>query len=352
MQITTEALPLVKRHALTISRGTASSSDNVLVLVEDDGIVGFGEFSPVSQGRAPENAATAEQQLALAAPLLTAVHAWEFQRVEQIVAGIGMGEAAFCGLELALHDWLGKKLGMPVYKVVGGDLSRIVPSSLTIGINPPDVVRERVTEIMARLAPKSLKIKLGSSEGTDYDCAIFAAVKETAPESVVLRVDANGGWKTVETASHMMRWLADRDVEYIEQPLARGQEEDLVALFKNRPLPIYADESCRVARDVTRLADRVDGVNLKLMKAGGIREGLRVIHTARAHNLSVMMGCMSESELAIAGSVAISSFADHLDLDSHLNLLDPPFAGLQWQDGRVLPGAGNGLGVARRKGDA
>jgi muconate cycloisomerase len=188
-----------------------------------------------------------------------------------------MGEAAFCGLELALHDWLGKKLGMPVYKMVGGDLSRIVPSSLTIGINPPDVVRERVTEILARLSPGSLKIKLGSPEGTDYDCAIFAAVKETAPESVVLRVDANGGWKTVETAAHMMRWLADRGVEYIEQPLAKGQEEDLLPLFRNRPLPIYADESCRVARDVVRLADRVDGVNLKLMKAGGIREGLRVI---------------------------------------------------------------------------
>jgi L-alanine-DL-glutamate epimerase-like enolase superfamily enzyme len=351
MEIQTHPLLLVKRHPLTISRGTAASTDNVLVTVEDDGIIGFGEFSPVSQGKIRETAAYATEQLALLAPLLADIRPWEFQRVEQIIAEREIGGATFCGLELALHDWLGKKLGMPVYQLVGGDLSRIVPSSVTIGINPPEVVRERVVELMERLAPKSLKIKLGSPQGTEYDQAIFSAVKEKAPESVILRVDANGGWKTVETAAQMMKWLADRGVEYIEQPLAKGQEEDLIPLFKNRPLPIYADESCRIAADVTRLADRVDGVNLKLMKAGGIREGLRIIHTARAHSLSVMMGCMSESELAIAGSVAISSFADHLDLDSHLNLLNPPFAGLQWEDGRVLPGNGNGLGVTRQSGE-
>jgi L-alanine-DL-glutamate epimerase-like enolase superfamily enzyme len=352
MDIRIESLPLVKRHALTISRGTAASSNNLLVTVNDDGIIGFGEFSPVSQGRIPENAESARKQLMMLAPLLTDARPWEFQRVERAAAERGIGEAAFCALDLALHDWMGKKQGMPVYQMVGADITRIVPSSITIGINPPEVVRERVVELMARLAPRSLKIKLGSPEGTDYDCAIFSAVKETAPESVALRVDANGGWKTVETASQMMRWLAERGVEYIEQPLAKGQEEDLVPLYKNRPLPIYADESCRVAADVIRLADRVDGVNLKLMKAGGIREGLRVIHTARAHSLGVMMGCMSESELAIAGSVAISSFADYLDLDSHLNLLDPPFVGLRWQDGRVLPGDGNGLGVMRQSGEA
>lgn len=348
MQIQIHPLPLVKRHPLTISRGTAASSDNLLVTVEDEGIIGFGEFSPVSMGRVPETVTAAEAKLTLIAPLLEDIRPWEFQRVEQIVTEIDMGEAAFCGLELALHDWLGKKLGMPVYRLVGANLSRIVPTSVTIGINPPEVVRERVAELTARLAPKSVKIKLGSPQGTDHDCAIFAAVQETAPASVLLRVDANGGWKTVETASRMMQWLAERGVEYVEQPLAKGQEEELLALFKDRPLPIYADESCRIAADVVRLADRVDGVNLKLMKAGGIREGLRVIHMARAHGLGVMMGCMSESELAIAGSVAISSFADHLDLDSHLNLLHPPFAGLQWNNGRVLPGDGNGLGVIRQ----
>src|SRR5207249_4349358 len=109
----------------------------------------------------------------------------------------------------------------------------------------------------------------------------------------------------------------------------------------------FADESCRVSSDVRTLADRVDGINLKLMKSGGIREGLRLIHTARAFGLKVMMGCMSESSLAIAASVSISAFADYLDLDSHLNLLRDPFSGLLWEDGRVLPSDQPGLGVER-----
>jgi len=199
---------------------------------------------------------------------------------------------------------------------------------------------------MARLSPKALKIKLGSPEGLEADRAMFAVVREMTPPGVALRVDANGGW-TVAGAQEMLRWLAERGVEYVEQPLPRGQEADLPTVHRNAPLPIFADESCRTAADVPKLADRVDGINLKLMKAGGIREGLRVIHTARAHGLTVMMGCMSESSLAIAASAHLSPFADYLDLDSHLNLLPDPFTGLTWADGRVLPDTTPGLGVRR-----
>jgi L-alanine-DL-glutamate epimerase-like enolase superfamily enzyme len=144
----------------------------------------------------------------------------------------------------------------------------------------------------------------------------------------------------------MIRWLAKRGVEFVEQPLALGQEADLPAVFRRSPLPIFADESCRVSGDIPKLAGRVHGINLKLMKSGGIREGLRVIHSARAHGLKVMMGCMSESSLAIAASAHISAFADYLDLDSHLNLMPDPFTGLTLDSGRVLPGNMPGLSIS------
>src|SRR5205085_7138681 len=147
-------------------------------------------------------------------------------------------------------------------------------------------------DLIGRLAPCCVKVKLGGPEGVDADKAIFEAVLSAAPHGIALRVDANGGW-SVDSARSMIPWLAERGVEYVEQPLPLGQEEDLPALYANSPIPIFADESCRTASDIPKLAGRIHGINLKLMKAGGIRDGLRVIHTARAHGLMVMMGCMS-----------------------------------------------------------
>lgn len=342
MQVGIRPLPLKKRHALTISRGTSAGSENLLVTVTQDGISGIGEFSPVSQTDPPETATTAADQLLSLTPQLVDVAPWEMQRIEEI--GDGIGRAAFCALEMALHDWTGKRLGIPVWRLLGGDPTRIVPTSVTVGIMPSDEARERVRQWVTDFTPHSLKIKLGSPAGIEADQAMFAAVREETPHGVALRVDANGGW-SVAGARQMLSWLAERGVEYVEQPLPRGQEIALPAIYENRPLPIFADESCRVPSDVHQLADRVDGVNLKILKAGGIRAGLRLIHAARACGLSVMMGCFSESSLAISASVALSSYADYLDLDSHLNLAPDPFVGLTWTDGKVLPTDAPGLGI-------
>jgi muconate cycloisomerase len=268
------------------------------------------------------------------------------QRVEGVWNSLGGAKSARAALDFALHDWLGKRAGMPTFQMLGGSTDAIVPTSLTVGINPPEIARERTLDLMHRLSPRRLKIKLGNPEGIDADRSMFEAVRSAAPPGISLRVDANGGW-TVDSARIMIRWLAERGVEYVEQPLPLGQEEDLPALFRDSPLPLFADESCRMADDVPKLADRVHGINLKLMKAGGIREGLRVIHAARAHGLMVMMGCMSESSLAISASVALSPYADYLDLDSHLNLSPDHFTGLTWVDGLVLPSDQPGLGVSR-----
>lgn len=346
MQIECAPLPLKKRYPLTISRGTSASSENLLITVTHAGIVGKGEFAPVSIADPPETAETAARQIYLCREKLTETAPWEMQRIEAALAEMSVGHAARAALDIALHDWLGRSWGMPLYRLLGGDLSRIAPTSVTIGIGSPETVRARVPEILARTGARCLKIKLGSPEGLDADRTMLSAVKETA-SGIPLRVDANGGWTPMQ-AKVMMRWLAEQGVEYVEQPLPRGMEEALPHLFADRPLPIFADESCWTSRDVPPLADRVDGVNLKLMKAGGIREGLRLIHTARAHGLKVMIGCMSESTLAISAGAHLSPFADYLDLDSHLNLQPDPFVGLRMEAGRLLPDDQPGLGVERQ----
>jgi L-alanine-DL-glutamate epimerase-like enolase superfamily enzyme len=172
------------------------------------------------------------------------------------------------------------------------------------------------------------------------------AVKQAAPHISQVSVDANGGWN-LEQAVTMAKWLADQGVTYLEQPLAKGQEGDLPELYHQSPLPIFVDESCFTSYDLLPLSDRVHGVNIKLMKSGGLSEALRMIHTARACGLKVMFGCYSDSALANTALAHLSPLVDYVDLDSHLNLVDDPFSGADFQQGRVVPTAQPGLGVRR-----
>jgi L-alanine-DL-glutamate epimerase-like enolase superfamily enzyme len=344
MHLQLSHIQLTKRIPLTISRGTSAGSENLLVAVEHEGITGLGEMAPTSGGDFAETAETAAADFALWIPLLADCTPWEMQRIEAILAAQPGGHASRAALDMALHDWQGKRLGVPVGQLYGLDRNRIVPTSVTIGINPPALLRELTPEVMARTGARALKVKLGGPGGIEADQERFAAIQESAPHAVLWRVDANGGWD-VEPARVMIRWLAERGVEFVEQPLARGREAELDAVHANSPLPLYADESVYLAADIPPLAPHIDGVNLKLMKCGGLREALRIIHTARAHGLKVMMGCMSESSLAITAAAHLSPLADALDLDSQLNLNPDPFVGAAYIEGRVVPTNAPGLGV-------
>ena len=180
-------------------------------------------------------------------------------------------------------------------------------------------------------------MKLGSNDGIEADKAMYEEVLAYHKKyPISIRVDANGGWN-VEEAQHMMKWLAERHCEYVEQPLKEGLENELPFLHKNRPLPIFVDESCRFATDIPKWAHSVDGVNMKLMKCGGITGALRIIATANAFGLKTMIGCMGETSISIAAGAAVSGMLDHIDLDSHLNLNPDPCIGAPLMNGITMP---------------
>ncbi|MGA7935954.1 MAG: dipeptide epimerase [Kovacikia sp.] len=357
MQLRIAAFTVHKRFALTISRGTTAQTTNVLVEVEHDGISGWGEASPFSAGEQPQTTEAIARALQRIAPLLKALNPLERQRIDQLMLDTRLPSAARAALDIALHDWSGKQAGMPLWQLWGLDRDCIVPTSITIGISPPEVAQQRVLSWLGRGTVsmplhgiQALKIKLGSPAGAEADKAMLLAVKEVAPHISKISIDANGGW-SLETALMMGDWLAEQGITYIEQPLAKGQEGDLPELYQRSPLPIFVDESCFTSYDILPLVDRVHGINIKLMKSGGLTEALRMIHTARACGLKVMFGCYSDTSLLNTALAHLSPLADHLDLDSHLNLLDDPFTGASFQNGRVLPNELPGLGVVRREED-
>jgi len=351
MQLSWERVELTKRHPLTISRGTIAGATSVIVSVAAEGIVGRGEMAPSSvTGDTPESAVADLTRWQLR---LETRHPLQRQVIESDIAASDVehdsGSATRCALDVALHDWAGQRTGLALWKLWGLNLDCIAPTSLTVGLNPPDVVRQVTAEILSRTKARILKVKLGSPAGLDHDRDVFSAAVEAAAKfgPITWRVDVNGGW-TVPSAQMMIPWLAERGVEMVEQPLAKGDEDALEAVHSFSTLPIFVDESISTARDIVLLADRVDGVNLKLMKTGGITEAVRLIHTARAHGLKVMIGCMGESSLSIAAGAHLAPLFDAIDLDSHLNLINDPFTGIELVNGRVLPGDGPGLGVNRR----
>jgi len=251
---------------------------------------------------------------------------------------------ALAALDIALWDLKAKKANLQLNDLLGIPKPS-TPTSITVGINPPEVVKKRVELILKNKQVRALKIKLGSPNGIDYDKEIYSQVLESTKSSKIsIRVDANGGW-ALDDAKEMIKWLSERNAEYIEQPLSEGNEDQLKFLFKGRSLPIFVDESCRFSEDVPRLANFVDGVNLKLMKCGGITEALRILNTARSFGLKTMIGCMSESSVSISAGASLTGIIDYVDLDSHYNLSPDPSSGAVMINGVTMTNNGDGHGA-------
>jgi L-alanine-DL-glutamate epimerase-like enolase superfamily enzyme len=339
LRLTHEILELETAHPFGIARGTQSTYRVVWVrLTDGDGDEGWGEASPSSFYG--ETADTVVAALGRLAPLLADADPFDLETIERTLWNSLKGNAAArCAISAALHDLVGKKLGVPVWKLWGLDPAKAPLSSFTIGIDAPEVIIQKVIE--ADPYP-ILKIKVGS----DDDEAILQAVRTGAPDKPI-RVDANCGW-TAKQAIAALPMLMDYGVELIEQPLPPDDLEGLALVRSASELPIIADESCRTAADIPRLAGVVDGINIKLAKCGSLREALRMIAVARAHHLMVMVGCMIETSIGISAAAHFTPLLDIVDLDGAALLKRDPFTGASIAGGKVTLPTAPGLGVKRR----
>jgi L-alanine-DL-glutamate epimerase-like enolase superfamily enzyme len=336
MRLAHEAVRLRTRYPFVIARGGYAAHENVIVRITDaDGTVGLGEAAPNKYYG--ESVATVQAALDQFAPLLATADAWSLEAIEASLNRVLRGNnSAKAAISAALHDITGKRVGLPVHRLWGLDASDSGMSSYTIGIADNDGLRERVAD--AKQYP-ILKVKLG----TDRDMEIVRVVRDAAPEKK-LRVDANAAW-TPSHAVKMIDFLADNDVEFVEQPVAQHDIEGLKFVRARSKLPIIADESCLVSTDVPRLAGAVDGINLKLAKCGSLREALRIVHTARAFGMTVMAGCMIESSLGISAVAQLAPLLDHADFDGAALLAEDPYRGPRIDSGRITLPPDPGLGV-------
>ncbi|MEO1094895.1 MAG: dipeptide epimerase [Cyanobacteria bacterium J06638_28] len=347
MQVSITPFTVHKQVPLTISRGTTSKSTNLWVQIAEDGIVGWGEATPFSIGSQSQSTERIHQQLTQLVPTLKLLHPLQRQQIEPLLTTVGSATRA--AIDVALHDWLGKRVGLPLWQLWGLDRDRIGPTAVTIGLGAPTVACQRWQQWQAQVPKiRSVKVKLGSPEGIQADQAMFTALMSHFPPDIKISVDANGGWQLAD-AIQMADWLANQNVTYLEQPLPTDLDKDLSILSARSPLPIFVDESCFTSQDIPRLMNCVQGINIKLMKAGGLSEALCMIHTARACGLQVMFGCYSDSTLSNTALAHLAPLADHLDLDSHLNLTNDPFQGATIQTGRLLPNNAPGLGLTHHE---
>jgi L-Ala-D/L-Glu epimerase len=341
MRLGHEVLTLHTKHPFVIARGGSSEYRVVRVTVTDaDGAVGWRKAAPNRfYGESAESVVAA---LARFAPLLERADAWALEDAEAVVnAALGRNGAAKSAVSAALHDLVGKRLGVPLYRLWGLDPRKAPPSSFTIAITATeDELRRRVEDAASY---PILKVKLG----TDRDAQIIRAVRATAPDKTV-RVDANAAW-TAKHALRMIDVLVEQRVEFVEQPVPAHDLEGLRFVRERSQLPVIADESCVTAADIPRLIGAVDGISIKLSKCGGLREALRMIATARSHGLLVMAGCMVETSLGITAAAHFAPLLDFADLDGAALLSDDPYVGATIDGGIIRIPDGPGLGVSLRQ---
>ncbi len=321
------ALPL--EYPFTIARGTATEAEVVTVRIEDeDGTVGVGGAGP-----SPHYGETVDTVTTVLPDLLAVVEdcgdVHQLERIERRMREtVNRNPAARCAVSIALHDLAAKRLEVPLYRYWGLDPAQTLETSYTIGLDDTETMREK-TETALERGHGTLKVKLG----TDRDLEIIETIRSVAPD-VSLFVDANEAWTPREAVSKIER-LTEYDLAFVEQPVAAEDPEGLQFVYERSPLPIAADESCVTLEDIPRIADRCDIANLKLMKCGGLREAKRMIHTARAHGLEVMCGCMTESNASIAAACHLVPLLDYVDLDGSLLLAEDPYDGVPMPDGRI-----------------
>ncbi len=337
MHIDTKPIDLKLTTPFRIARGVQTVASNAIVQINHNGYTGYGEAAPDEfYGEDVETGLACVARFA--GNLGNDPFAIE-DVMNQLDKIIRLNPAAKAAVDMALYDLVGKMLGVPLYKLLGLNAAHAAHTSFTLGIDSPT---EMAKKALKAIDYPILKVKVG----TRHDLDNIKAIREVS--QAVIRVDANTAW-TAKEAIQAINALAPYSIEFVEQPVAPRDLAGLKLVRENVPLPIIADESCVTVEDIPRVAECVDGINIKLMKCGGLRHALKMIHVARAHNLRVMIGCMIESSLAITAAAHLTPLVDYADLDGHLLIDNDPYVGVGVLNGKLVLPEGPGLGVKARE---
>lgn len=325
------------RHTFTIATSSRTTTPTMMVEVEKDGTIGYGEASmPPYLGESQESAAAFLSKVDLS----RFRDPFQLEEILPAIDAIAPGNpAAKAAVDLALHDWIGRKFGAPWYRIWGLDPAKTPVTSFTIGIDTPDIVRKKTLEA----APyRILKVKLGR----DTDKLMIETIREVTDKPIT--TDANQGWKNRDEALKMIEWLAGKGVLFVEQPMPKERVDDIAWLKERSPLPLIGDESVQRLPDVLKAHGVFHGINIKLMKCTGLREAHNMIVLARSLGMKVMLGCMTETSCAISAAAHLSPLVDWADLDGAVLIKNDLFEGATIVDGKITLNEKPGLGIVKR----
>jgi len=312
--------------------------ETLAVTVTSGGIRGIGEGAPIV--RYNESAAEGIRIVEGLRSEFAGADLSQYAKVlDRVFARVEGAWATKAAIDIALHDWAAKRLGVPLWKMWGLDRNDAPVTTFSIGIDTAEVIRRKVR---AAAPYPVLKIKVGLKNDEEVMDAVRAETKKP------LRVDANEGWKSVDEAVRKIQWLEKQGVELIEQPLPAAMLAETGEVRKRVNMPIFADECCLHPEDIPRIAPYFDGVNIKVDKAGGLRQAMRMIEMVRALKLKVMVGCMVSSSLAITAAAQLSPLLDYADLDGNLLIRNDPYSGVRVVNGKLVLPDRTGVGVVAR----
>lgn len=325
---------LEMRHVFTVASFSRTTTPVVLTQLSYDGLTGYGEASmPPYLGESQESVINFLQKVDLSA----FQSPFETEEILRYIDHLDIGNtAAKASIDIALHDLLGKIMNQPLYRIWGLNPKYIPPTSFTIGIDTEEMIRKKVAEAGEF---EMLKVKLG----LETDKMIIETIRSVT--DVPLCADVNQGWKDKHEALDMAEWLAEKKVVFLEQPMPKTQIDDNAWLTERSPIPTIADEGCQRLVDVAGLKDIYSGINIKLMKCTGLREAKQMAELAKALDMKVMLGCMTETSCAISAAAQLAPLADWVDLDGALLIANDVYEGMQVIDGQCVLNERPGIGV-------
>lgn len=335
MKLSFKPYDLQMKHTFTIAGNSRTMTPAVLTEIEYDGITGYGEASmPPYLGETQASVIEFLKKVNLEqfnSP-------FELDDILTYVDAIAANNtAAKAAIDIALHDLTGKLMGQPWHRIWGLNPEKTPQTSYTIGIDTPEIVRQKTVEAPYEI----LKVKLGAT--TDKE--LIESIRSVSQKPIY--VDANQGWKDKHQALDMIHWLKERGVVFIEQPMSKHKLDDIAWLTQQSPLPIVADESLQRLSDIKQLKGVFSGINIKLMKCTGMREAMKMVNLARAYDMKVMIGCMTETSCAISAAAQLSPACDWADLDGNVLISNDCFTGMKVNNGKIILNELPGIGVLK-----